>query len=112
MSTEEPVVKIDLTALMALSNDSRFLFQLAQLDYVFKPICAYDYYVYMDAQSDKESARQAQFDLATNSFISCHNRDTGEQIPVDVKYFQLLPAGNFTMLFTHLLNASFLRTSG
>jgi hypothetical protein len=111
MSTEEPVVTIDLNHLMALTNESRFLFKLAKLSYVFKPISAYDYHTYKDAQDEKESARQAEFDLAMNSFISCHD-EAGEEVKVDMKYFQTLPTGNFTLLFSHLMNASFLRTSG
>jgi len=112
MSTENPVVTIDLNHLMALTSESRFLFKLAKKDYVFHPVSAYDYYVYQDASEIHESARQAKFDLINNSFVSCTDTETGKQIKCDMNYWKELPSGNVTLLFSHLMNASFLRTSG
>jgi hypothetical protein len=112
MSVSTPAVKVDLDHLLSLTADSRFLFTLADLDYVFKPVSAYHYYVYMDAQARKESANMAQFDLVYKCLISCIHKKTGEETEVTMQYLQELPAGNFTVLLNHLLNASFLRKSG
>lgn len=112
MSVSTPAVKVDLDHLLSLTAESRFLFTLADLDYVFKPVSAYHYYIYIDAQSKKESATQAQFDLVHECLISCKHKDSGDEVDVTMQYLQELPIGNFAVLFNHLLNASFLRKSG
>ncbi len=111
MSVSTPAVEIDLDHLLSLTSESRFLFTLADLNYVFKPVSAYHYYIYLDAQSQKASARQAQFDLVMKSLISCTHKETGEKVEVTMEYLQDLPVGNFSILLNHLLNASFLRKS-
>lgn len=112
MSTEKPAVSIDLDHLLSLTSQSRFQFTLANLEYIFKPVSAYHYYVYVDAQEKKESAKQAQFDLVHKCLISCRHRDTGDKTEITMEYIRELPIGNFTVLLNNLLNASFLRKSG
>jgi hypothetical protein len=94
-SEDEQIITV--AGVTSLSEHSTILLDIGGNTYKLKPLSAMDYYEYLEKR--KESEQQARAEAISTCLI--------EPIKTAIETMQL-PIGTFTLLYKHLINASFL----